>query len=155
MVSAPQGRNRDAVVPAHLFLPLLGAKSANFQEKYPENEAWPKAGLMAPGGQAPKGARLRLTGSDVGDVLGIAQEFFAGGQAAAFFTNVLEVFQLALAIMLFVGAMLEAAVGTFHSRSLGIAQVPRLFRHGPAGGTDISFLFHDFLLTNEWGFSIS
>jgi hypothetical protein len=96
-----------------------------------------------------------LTGSGVGYVLGIAEEVLAGGQASAFFTDKLEVFHLPFAIMLLVGSMLHATIGAFHTRSLGIAQVPGFFRHGPAGLTDISFLFHGFLLVYTSGYTKS
>jgi hypothetical protein len=80
------------------------------------------------------------------DAFGLAQQFFAAGQAATVLTHILEIFKLALAIMFLMGSMLETAVGAFLGRPLGIAQVPWFFRHGPAGLTDKRFLFHKSLL---------
>jgi hypothetical protein len=78
--------------------------------------------------------------------LGFAEQFFAGGQAAAALTDILEIFEFALAIVLLVGSMLHATIGAFLRRTLGIAQVPGFCRHGPAGLTDKRFLFHGSLL---------
>jgi hypothetical protein len=78
--------------------------------------------------------------------LGIAEKFFAGGQAAAAFTDVFDVFELPLAIMLFMGSMFKTAVVTCHRRALRIAQVPGFFGQGSAGGANIGLLFHKPLL---------
>jgi hypothetical protein len=85
-------------------------------------------------------------GSGVRYALGVAEEILAGGQPSAFLTDKLEVFHLPFTIMFLVGSMLHTTIGTFHACPLGIAQVPRLLRHGPAGFTDIGFLFHRSLL---------
>jgi hypothetical protein len=89
------------------------------------------------------------------DSLGLAQQLIAGGQTAAVLTDILEIFKFALAIVLLMGGMLETAVGALLGRPLGIAQVPGLRRHGPAGFTDKRFLFHGSLLVYTSGYTKS
>jgi hypothetical protein len=79
-------------------------------------------------GQTLNGAQPRFRSSDVGHFLGIAEEFFAGGQTAATFADILDVFELALAVVLFMNLMGVAAIAAGHGFPLGIAQVPGLFR---------------------------
>jgi hypothetical protein len=87
--------------------------------------------------------------------LRFAQQFFAGGQAAAALTHILEIFEFALAIVLLMGSMLHAAIGAFLGRPLGIAQVPGFCRHGPTGLTDKRFLLHGSLLIYISGYTKS
>jgi hypothetical protein len=94
----------------------------------------------------PRGTRSR-------HAFGLAEQLFAGGQAATVLTDILEIFKLALAIVFLVGSMLHAAIGAFHRRSFGIAQVPGFCRHGPAGFTDKRFLFHGSLLVDTSGYT--
>jgi hypothetical protein len=89
-------------------------------------DAWPRFGSLA-----------------VGHFLGIAEEFFAGGQAAAALADILDIFELSLAVMLFVDLMGVAAIAARHGFALRITQVPGLLRQSPAGLTDISLLFHN------------
>jgi hypothetical protein len=92
-------------------------------------------------GRTRERARVRPAGLLVGDFCGLAEEFFAGGQAAAALADILEVFEFALAIMLFMGFRKFPTIAA-RRLPLGITEMPGLFRHGSAGGTDIGLLFH-------------
>jgi hypothetical protein len=92
------------------------------------------------------------SGNGSRDSLGFAQQIFAGGQAAAALTDILEIFEFALAIVLLVGSMLHATIGAFLGRPFGITQVPGFCRHGPAGFTNKRFLFHGSLLVFTSGY---
>jgi hypothetical protein len=76
-----------------------------------------------------------------GNCLGFAEKVFAGGQAAAALADIIEVFEFALAIMLFMGFRKFATIAASRL-PLGITEMPGLFRHGSAGGTDMALLFH-------------
>jgi hypothetical protein len=88
--------------------------------------------------------------SDVGHLLGLAEELGAGGQPSAVFADVFDILKFPFAKMLFVNFVFFAAIFAGQRLPLGIAQVSGFFRQGPTGGADIGLrmaLFsHGFLL---------
>jgi hypothetical protein len=80
-----------------------------------------KTGLRENQGRTRAPFRVRPAWLLVGDFCGFAEEFFAGGQAAAALADILEVFEFALAKMLLKGIMLNAAVTAFIDLALRIA----------------------------------